>query len=61
VYHDTSTATPTDYVISAEVSKLTKTSMGASTAAARTPTLDPNSGGTGVFYIFKALLQRFLP
>lgn len=59
VYHDTSTATPTDYVLSAEVSKLSRTSMGTSTAAAKTPTLDPNSNGTGVFYTFKALLQRF--
>jgi len=61
VYHDTSTATPTDYVLTAEVSKLTRTSMGTSTAATRTPTLDPNSGGTGVFYTFKGLIQRFLP
>jgi type IV pilus assembly protein PilY1 len=59
VYHDTSTATPTDYVLSAEVSKIARTSMGSSTAAAKTGTLDPNSRGTGVFYSFKGLLQRF--
>jgi type IV pilus assembly protein PilY1 len=58
VYHDTSTSTPTDYVITSMVSKLAKTSMGSSTAAAKNTALDPNSNGTGVFYIFKGLLQR---
>jgi len=59
VYHDTSTATPTDYVLTAEVSKLARTSMGSSTAAAKNVRLDPNSNGTGVFYLFKGLLHRF--
>jgi hypothetical protein len=59
VYHDTSGATPTDYVLSSEVSKLAKTSMGTSTSAAKNTALDPNSRGTGVFYAIKGLLQRF--
>ena len=58
VYHDTSTSTPTDYLITAEVSKLAKTSMGSSTAATKNTALDPNSNGTGVFYNLKGLLQR---
>ncbi len=58
VYHDTSTPNPTDYVLSAEVSKLTRTSMGSSTAATRTQTLDPNTNGTGMLYTFKGYLQR---
>ena len=58
VYHDTSTTTPTDYVLSSEVSKLTRTSMGTSTAAARTQALDPNTNGTGMLYVVKAYLQR---
>ncbi len=59
VYHDTSTSTPTDYVLSSEVSKIAKTSMGTTTSAAKNIALDPNSRGTGVFYAVKGLLQRF--
>jgi type IV pilus assembly protein PilY1 len=57
VYQDTSLS-PTVSVLTAEVSKLTKTSLGTSTPAARTQSLDPNSGGTGVLYTFKGYLQR---
>jgi len=59
VYHDTSASTPTDYVLSSEVSKIAKTSMGTSTSASKNAALDPNSRGTGVFYAVKGLLQRF--